>query len=251
MVHRIPVVGIACDYRMMGPHPFHMVGEKYIAAVRDGAQALPLLIPVLVPAIAPQDILAAVDGLFFTGSPSNVSPKLYNGTPPRDGVMQDEHRDATTLALLNAAIAAGVPTFCVCRGFQELNVAFGGTLHQHLQELPGRLDHREDKRASLDEQYGPAHEVGINQGGLLAKLLGEKTFRVNSLHSQGIDKLARGLFSEAQAPDGTIEAVSLPGSKAFLLGVQWHPEWSWRDNPVSRALFAAFGNAVRAAANRN
>ena len=125
---------------------------------------------------------------------------------------------------------------------------FGGTLHQHLQEVPGRLDHREDKQAALDAQYGPAHEVRINEGGLLAQLIAERAFRVNSLHSQGIDRLAPPLFADALSADGTVEAVSLPAAKGFLLGVQWHPEWQWRDNPVSRALFAAFGTAVRKAA---
>jgi putative glutamine amidotransferase len=248
MAHHSPVVGIICDHRQVGLHPFHMVGEKYIAAVRDGAQALPLLIPVLAPAIPPEEILSAVDGLFFTGSPSNVSPALYGGAPPREGVRQDANRDATALPLLKAAIAEGVPTFCVCRGFQELNVAFGGTLHQHLQEVPGRLDHREDKQAALDVQYGPAHEVRVQEGGLLAQLIPNRAFRVNSLHSQGIDSLAPPLFADAQSADGTVEAVSMPAAKGFLLGVQWHPEWQWHDNPVSRALFAAFGTAVRKAA---
>src|ERR1700749_984530 len=153
------VVGIPCDHRMIGPHPFHAVGEKYITAVRDGAGALPLLIPVLPNAIPSDEILASVDGLFFTGSPSNVSPKRYNGTAPREGVMQDEHRDATTLPLFEAAIAAGKPTLCVCRGFQELNVALGGTLYQHIHEIEERFDHREDKDAPLDVQYAPAHAV--------------------------------------------------------------------------------------------
>jgi putative glutamine amidotransferase len=238
-------VGIVCDYRMLGPHPFHAVGEKYIAAVRDGAQALPLLIPALDPAIPPDEILSAVDGLFFTGSPSNVAPARYNGEAPREGTWLDEKRDATALPLLAAAIEKAIPTFCVCRGFQELNVALGGTLYQHVQEVPGRMDHREDKTATLDVQYGPAHEVRVNDGGLLSKLLPEKTFRVNSLHSQGIDKLAPSLFAEAAAPDGLVEAVSMPSARGFLLGVQWHPEWKWRENPVSRALFGAFGNAVR------
>jgi len=186
-----------------------------------------------------------VDGLFFTGSPSNVSPKLYGGPSPREGVLQDEHRDETTLPLLNAAIEMGKPVFCVCRGFQELNVALGGTLHQHLQELPGRIDHREDKDAPLDVQYGPAHDITVHEGGMLAKLLPERRFSINSLHSQGIDRLSPRLRVEAQAPDGTIEAVSMPDAKAFLLAVQWHPEWKWAENPVSRALFAAFGEAVR------
>lgn len=246
MTAKRPVVGIPCDHRKLGAHPFSMAGEKYIAAVRDGAGATPLLIPVLDPAIPPEEIFENIDGLFFTGSPSNVAPARYQGTPPREGVLQDERRDATTLPLLTAAIALGKPVFCVCRGFQELNVALGGTLHQHLYEVSARFDHREDKQAALEEQYGPAHDVTITDGGILARLLPEKTFRVNSLHGQGIDRLAPPLFAEATAPDGTIEAVSLPSARGFVLGVQWHPEWHWRDNPQSRALFSAFAEALSA-----
>jgi putative glutamine amidotransferase len=243
MSKRLPVIGIPCDHRMVGHHPFHMVGEKYITAVRDGADALPFLIPVLPETIPARDILENVDGLFFTGSPSNVSPKNYNGPAPREGVLQDEHRDATTLPLLKAAIANGTPVMCVCRGFQELNVALGGTLYQHVQEVPGRMDHREDKEASLDVQYSRAHDVTVH-GGLLAKIISDKTFTVNSLHSQGIDRIADTLHADALAPDGQIEAVSMPSAKGFLLAVQWHPEWKWRDNPQSRAILTAFGDAV-------
>ncbi|HEY0107362.1 MAG TPA: gamma-glutamyl-gamma-aminobutyrate hydrolase family protein [Rhizomicrobium sp.] len=238
---RLPVVGIPCDRRMLGAHPFHAVGEKYIAAIRDAVPALPLLIPVLDPPIAPDDILASVDGLLFTGSPSNVAPKRYGGPPPRPGVMQDEHRDATALPLLKAAIAAGTPVLAICRGFQELNVAFGGTLHQHVHEVAGRDDHRENKDAPLDAQYGPAHDVAVQAGGVLAAMLREQRFAVNSLHSQGIDRLADGLRAEAVAPDGQIEAVSMPKAKGFVLGVQWHPEWAWSENAVSRAIFSSFG----------
>ncbi|HEX4534414.1 MAG TPA: gamma-glutamyl-gamma-aminobutyrate hydrolase family protein [Rhizomicrobium sp.] len=245
MRKRPHIVGIPCDRRMVGPHPFHMVGEKYITAVRDGAGALPLLIPVLPNPISIDEILEAVDGLLFTGSPSNVSPKLYGGAAPREGVLQDEHRDGTTIPLLKAAIARGVPVLCVCRGFQELNVAFGGTLHQHLQEVAGRIDHREDKDASLETQYGPVHPVTVH-GGLLAKIAPAKSFEVNSLHSQGVDKLAPGFHADAIAPDGTVEAISMPAAKGFLLGLQWHPEWRWADNAVSRAIFAAFGAALNA-----
>jgi putative glutamine amidotransferase len=228
---------------MVGAHPFHMVGEQYIATIREGAGALPLLIPVLGEPIVPAEILAAVDGLLFTGSPSNVAPHRYGGAAPRDGVLQDEHRDTTTLPLLEAAIAAGTPVLCLCRGFQELNVALGGTLHQHIEELEGRRDHREEKTAPLDAQYGPAHEVHV-EGGLLSQIIREKTFQVNSLHSQGIDKLAAPLHADAIAPDGIVEAVSMPGAKGFLLGLQWHPEWRWRENPISREIFSAFGKAV-------
>lgn len=248
MTGRLPVVGIPCDYRMSGHHPIHMVGEKYIAAVREGSSALPLLIPVLEPPLDVSEILARVDGLLLTGSPSNVAPKRYGGREPRDGVLQDERRDATALDLVKAAVAKGVPTFCVCRGFQELNVAFGGTLHQHVQEVEGRADHREDKNATLDVQYGPAHDVHVKDGGLLARIVRERTFKVNSLHSQGIDRLAPQLHADAVSPDGQIEAVSMPGHQSFLLGVQWHPEWRWSENPVSREIFAAFGEVLRAAA---
>ena len=241
-----PVVGIPCDHRMMGKHPFHMAGEKYITAVRDGSGALPLLVPVLPDSIPPSEILASVDGLFFTGSPSNVAPKHYGAPAPRDGVMQDEHRDETTLPLLKAAIANGTPLLAVCRGFQELNVALGGTLHQHVHEVEGRMDHREDKQADLDTQYGPIHEVRVNDDGLLRRIVRERVFLVNSLHSQGIDRIAPGLYADAIAPDGQIEAVSLPGAKGFLLAVQWHPEWRWQENPQSRAIFQAFGDAARA-----
>jgi putative glutamine amidotransferase len=241
-----PIVGIPCDRRQVGLHPFHMVGEKYIAAVRGGAGALPFLIPVLQPSLAVDDILDAVDGLLFTGSLSNVAPHRYGGNDPRDASLLDEARDTTTLPLLHAAIDRGVPAFCLCRGFQELNVALGGTLHQHLEELPDHIDHRDPNDATVDEKYAPAHDVTVAPGGVLAKIVGEQSFKVNSLHSQGIDRLAPGLKAEATAPDGTIEAVSMPAARGFLLGVQWHPEWRYADNTVSRALFAAFGDAVRA-----
>ncbi|MEI9997033.1 MAG: gamma-glutamyl-gamma-aminobutyrate hydrolase family protein [Rhizomicrobium sp.] len=247
---RRPVVGFPCDRRMVGKHPFHMVGEKYIEAVRQGAGATPVLLPVLEPPVPPDDLLAAVDGFLFTGSPSNVAPQLYGGHPPRDSVLQDTHRDATTIAVLKAAIAAGKPVLCICRGFQELNVALGGTLFQHVHEVPGRRDHREKTEASLAEQYGPAHGVTVEEGGLLAQLLRERSFAVNSLHSQGIDRMAGPLRREAVAPDGQIEAVSMPDAEGFVLGVQWHPEWAWSENPVSRAIFAAFGDALRAHAGR-
>src|SRR5215469_7381556 len=159
--------------------------------------------------------------------------------------MLEEKRDTTTLALLKAAIAAGAPVLCLCRGFQELNVAFGGSLHQHVQEVEGRIDHRENKNADLAVQYGPAHEVRVAQGGLLSQLVGIRSFNVNSLHAQGIDRLAPPLHADAIAPDGTIEAVSMPRAKSFLLGLQWHPEWRWRENDVSRAIFAAYGTAMR------
>jgi putative glutamine amidotransferase len=247
---RLPVVGIPCDRKRVGDHAFHMVGEKYIEAVRDGAGALPVLIPVLSPPLDVDAILGSVDGLLFTGSTSNVAPHRYGGPAARRHTLLDEARDATALPLMRAAEKAGVPMLCICRGFQELNVAFGGTLHQHLHEVGGYTDHRAgDKKESLEEQYGPVHDVRIAPGGFLAELLPDigpgGTFRVNSLHGQGIDRLAPALRVEAEAPDGAIEAVSMDEAPGFLFAVQWHPEWKFAENPVSRAMFAAFGEAVR------
>lgn len=243
MPRKKPIVGIPCDHRMIGPHPFHAVGEKYIIAVRDGARALPLLIPVLETPIDIAEILDTVDGILLTGSPSNVAPKHYGGTPPREGVTQDERRDATTLPLIRAIVDHGTPLLAVCRGFQELNVAYGGTLHQHVEEVPGRMDHREDKTAPLDVQYAPIHDVALT--GSFERIAGTPTIKVNSLHGQGIDRLGAGLLAEATAPDGQIEGVRVKDARAFALGVQWHPEWRFWENDFSKALFAAFGEAMR------
>src|SRR6185369_7665260 len=187
--------------------------------------------------------LAAVDGLLFSGAPSNVAPHHY-GAGLRPGTELDERRDATALPLLRAAIAAGKPLLAICRGFQELNVALGGSLHQHVHEIPGRLDHREPAGAPRELEYAPAHPIAIVPDGLLARVSGMVDAMVNSLHHQGIDRLAPGLKIEAQAPDGQIEAVSLPSARGFLLGVQWHPEWEFAKDPLNRAIFRAFGEGL-------
>ena len=222
----------------------HRVNDAYIAAVRDGARALPLLIPALDAPLAVAELVDAFDGFVFTGAVSNVDPALYGGAAPRNPTLRDPARDAVSLPLIRAAIAAGKPVLAICRGFQELNVALGGTLHQHVHELPGRLDHREETDAPTDDQFGPAHAVAIVPGSLLAAITGLEMAMVNSLHHQGVDRLAPSLAANAIAPDGVIEAVSLPQGPGFVLGVQWHPEWLWAENPVSRSIFAAFGKAV-------
>jgi putative glutamine amidotransferase len=238
------LVGIICDLETAadGTHS-HRVGDEYVSAIQ-GIGALPLLIPVTQPPLDVAALLPRLDGLLFTGAPSNVSPEYYAGAVPRPGTSLDQARDATSLMLVKAAIDCGLPILCICRGFQELNVALGGTLDPHVHETAGRLDHREKPDAPLEVQYGPAHAVRIAGGGMLAALLGATEVMVNSLHHQGIARLASGLKPEAHAPDGLIEAVSLPGAKSFLLGVQWHPEWAAARDPVSRAIFAAFGQAM-------
>jgi len=243
-----PVIGIPCDIKMLGPHPFHAVGEKYIRAVIDGAQGLPLLLPVPPEPLDPKLLLDRIDGLMLTGSWSNVEPSRYGGPAPLEGTLLDPQRDETVFPLIKLALARGLPLLAICRGFQELNVARGGSLFQHLAEAPGRFDHREDVTASLDVQYGPAHDVTIDAGGILGKILGAKRITVNSLHAQGIDRLGQGLRVEATAEDGTVEAVSVADAQNFALAVQWHPEWKVTNNPDSMAIFQAFGAACRQAA---
>ena len=244
------IVGIPCDLRIIDDLPFHVVGEKYINAVRDVTGAIPLLIPVAREPLDIEQILDAVDGIFLPGSPSNVAPENYGGAPPRDGNVADPQRDALCLPLIRATVARGMPLLAVCRGMQEMNVAFGGTLHQFVHELPGRhnhLDgHLQKPAATLDERYAPAHTITVLAKTHLARIIGAKRFKVNSVHNQGIDRLAEGLQVEAVAPDGTIEAVSIDGAPGFAIGVQWHPEWRASENPAYAAIFQAFRKALLA-----
>ena len=222
-----------------------MVGEKYINAVAAGAHALPVLVPALGPELDLGALLEVCDGLMLTGSASNVEPHHYGGPASEPGTLHDPSRDATTLPLIPQAIAAGLPVLAICRGFQEMNVAYGGTLHQRLHEV-GFSDHREDESKPLEVQYGPAHEVLLEPGGLLRQIAGRDRLEVNSLHWQGVETLGKSLAVEARAPDGVIEAFRVAAAANFALSVQWHPEWQFASNPFSRALFAAFGDAGRA-----
>ncbi len=240
-----PLVGVSACIRQINDWDFHAVQDKYLEAVATGAGALPVLVPALGPAADIDGLLARLDGVLLTGSPSNVEPHRYGGPPSRAGVPHDPRRDATTLPLIRAAAARGVPLLAICRGCQELNVAFGGSLHQHLEEVPGRLDHRRDRNAPREQWYAPRHRVDFTPGGWLARLTGLRETTVNSLHGQGIDRLGEGLAVEAVAEDGTIEAIRAAAAPAMALGLQWHAEWQVAGNPVSAAIFAAFGTAAR------
>lgn len=241
-----PLVGVISDRRLQGEHPFHMVGEKYLQAVAAGADAYPLGLPSLDDGFDVQDILDRLDGLFLTGSPSNLEPHHYMGDPSEPGTWHDSHRDLAALALIPAAIRVGMPLMAVCRGFQEMNVSFGGTLHQKVHELPQYGMHKEDPDEPLDVQYGPSHEVKFTAGGLLENITGKQGAAVNSLHSQGVDRLGSELKVEAIADDGLIEGFTVENAPGFTLAVQWHPEWKVLDDPVSTALFRAYGDACRA-----
>lgn len=240
----LPRVGLPTDHKQIGAHPFLAVGEKYVRAVVDGAGCLPLLVPTLDPVLPLREVLAGLDGLLLTGAVSNIEPHHYSDESSYEGNLLDPRRDATNLPLIPLAIGMGVPVLAICRGFQEVNVAFGGTLHQKVQEQPGFMDHRENRDDPLDVQYGPAHDIALVPGGLLAGLAGDTRATVNSLHGQGVRRLGEGLVVEAQAPDGLIEAYRHDGP-AFMLAVQWHPEWKVRENPFYLAIFRAFGDACR------
>ena len=243
----LPRVGLPTDHKQIGAHPFLAVGEKYVRAVVDGAGCLPLLVPTLDPVLPLREVLAGLDGLLLTGAVSNIEPHHYSDESSYEGNLLDPRRDATNLPLIPLAIEMGVPVLAICRGFQEVNVAFGGTLYQKVHEQPGFMDHRENKDDPLDVQYGPAHDIALVPGGLLAGLAGDTRATVNSLHGQGVRRLGEGLVVEAQAPDGLIEAYRHDGP-AFMLAVQWHPEWKVRENPFYLAIFRAFGDACRARA---
>lgn len=246
---RMPLVGLPTDRKWIGPHPFLAVGEKYARAVVDGAGCLPVLIPGLQPALPLREMLAGLDGLLLTGSTSNIEPHHYSDEPSFEGNLLDPARDATTLALVPLAIELGLPVLAICRGLQEVNVAFGGRLHQKVHEVPGFMDHREHPDDPLEMQYAPAHAVELAPGGMLAAIAGTTCVRVNSLHGQGIARLGAGLVVEATAPDGLIEACRHDGA-SFLLAVQWHPEWRVLDHPFHLGIFRAFGDACRARASR-
>ncbi|MBM3557700.1 MAG: gamma-glutamyl-gamma-aminobutyrate hydrolase family protein [Alphaproteobacteria bacterium] len=241
---RRPLVGVSGCIRKFSDLPFHAVLERYLVAVAEAAECVPVAIPALGEREIPE-LIERFDGILLTGSPSNVEPHRYDGPASRPETLHDPARDATTLPLIRAAIAGGVPLFAICRGHQELNVAFGGSLHQYLQEVPGRMDHRRDRSKPLEEGYAPRHPVEVTPGGVLAKLVGEGRIKVNSLHGQGVDRVGEGLAVEARAEDGTVEALSVKSARRFALGVQWHAEWRPLSNPVSTALFRAFGSACR------
>jgi len=237
-----PLIGVTADTAMDGPHRVHQAGEKYLASVITAANAIPVIIPSL--NLPGRDVLSQIDGLLVTGGYSNIEPWRYGANSTGDDC-RDARRDETTLSLIPDAVALGVPLLGICRGLQEMNVAYGGTLHQRLHDVSSFMEHREDNTAPLDVQYGLAHAITIDPGGILATIAGTDAQMVNTVHRQGIDRLGAGLRVEARAPDGLIEAISVTGSEQFTLGVQWHPEYRVTDNAFSMLIYQAFANACR------
>ena len=253
-----PLVGISCCTKHFGVFgmPNHAASDTYIRATDHVVGAVPILMPANGPTADIETLLDRLDGIILTGSRSNVQPTLYDGPPHAEGTPEDPARDGITLPLIRAAVGRGVPVLAICRGFQELNVALGGSLHQRLQDLGDRIDHSTPMQPSPKIRQGKAHAIRVTPNGWLHRLAGATEIAVNSLHNQGIDRLAPGLAIEGVAPDGTIEAVrvvSTPQRPApgFVVGVQWHPEYDWPEDALSRAIFAQFGDVVRAYARES
>jgi putative glutamine amidotransferase len=235
------LVGIPACSKIVGREPAYATPTRYLRALMHITQATPVLLPPVGDAML--HALDRLDGLLVNGSPSNVHPSRYGSDQSLTPDSHDPARDDTTLPLIRAALDRGMPLFCICRGIQELNVALGGTLHQRVHAVEGRADHRAGE-GTIDQLFRLKHSVRVS--GQLARIVGATEITVNSLHEQALDRVADGLAVEAVAEDGTIEAVRVIGARTFAFGVQYHPEWHYRDDAPSIALFRAFGDACAA-----
>jgi putative glutamine amidotransferase len=248
---RRPVVGVIGNaYRIEDRFATQMVGERNLRAVAEVSGALPLMFAATPDITDIGALLDAVDGVVLTGARANVHPSRFGTEPDSRHEPYDIHRDDLALALSEACVARGIPLFGICRGFQEMNVAFGGSLHPEIRELPGRMNHRMPRLASGEIHPDPnvifadRHDVALIPNGAFAKILGCETIRVNSLHGQGILEPGRRVVVEGVAEDGTIEAIRIAEAPSFALGVQWHAEYDPQRNPINRKLFLAFGEAL-------
>ncbi len=242
------LVWVPPDHRMIGEghdrSPFSVVADQYSRALLHCADVRPLMFP-LVREDEVASLLTLVDGVLLTGSPSNVHPSHFSEEVLDPALPLDPLRDALSFALVRTCVVLGVPLLGICRGFQEINVALGGSLHQRVHAVPGRMDHREPAGKTLDEQYALAHAVDLEPGSVFAHWAGGTRAEVNSLHGQGVHRLAPGLRAQGVAPDGQVEAVAIEGASAFAYAVQWHPEWDCSHHRLNRAMFQAFGEACR------
>jgi putative glutamine amidotransferase len=240
-----PIVGIITNSHLINDeYPAHAGGEMNSTAVAEVAGALPLLVPAD-PALVPlEDLLDTCDGFLLTGGRPNVHPEEYGEEATDAHGAFDRARDALTLPLVRACVARGQPIFGICRGFQEVNVAMGGTLHPEIRELPGRMNHRMPPDGTLEEKFALRHTVRFAPGGLFHRLFGAEAVVTNTLHGQGIAQAGPRIVVDGTAEDGTAEAIHVRDAPGFTLSVQWHPEWNAAADPVSRPLFEAFGLAV-------
>ncbi|WP_171120725.1 MULTISPECIES: gamma-glutamyl-gamma-aminobutyrate hydrolase family protein [unclassified Ruegeria] len=242
-----PVVGIIGNsYLMNDEYPTHAGGTMNSEAVANVSGCLPLLIPADPRYVSVEELLEVCDGFLLTGGRPNVHPEEY-GEPETEAHGEfDRARDAITLPLVRACVERGQPFFGICRGFQEVNVAMGGTLYPEIRELPGRMNHRMPPDGTLEEKFALRHIVTLSEGGVFHRLMGACEVMTNTLHGQGIKTVGHRIVIEGHAPDGTPEAIYVKDAPGFTLSVQWHPEWDAENDPVSRPLFKAFGAAVHA-----
>ncbi|MBV2361396.1 gamma-glutamyl-gamma-aminobutyrate hydrolase family protein [Thalassococcus sp. CAU 1522] len=246
-----PVVGIIGNaYLINDQYPAHAGGMMNSEAVSEVAGCLPLLVPADPRFVSVAELTTVCDGFVFTGGRPNVHAEEYGEEHTEAHGACDRARDAVTLPLIRALVERGQPFLGICRGFQEVNVALGGTLHPEIRDLPGRMNHRMPPDGTLEEKFALRHKVTLTEGGVFHKLFGATEVMTNTLHGQGIKTPGRGVVIEGHAPDGTPEAIRVDGAKGFTLSVQWHPEWDAANDPVSRPLFQAFGAAVHDWAGR-
>ena len=244
---KVPVVGIIGNaYLLNDEYPVHAGGEMNSTAVREVCGALPLIVPTNPDLVSVAELRQVCDGFVFTGGRANVHPEEYGEDATEAHGDFDRGRDAITLPLIRDCVAEGQPILAICRGFQELNVAMGGSLHPEIRELPGRMNHRMPPDGTLEEQFELRHVVTLTEGGVFHRIFGASTVLTNTLHGQGIKAPGERIVVDGRAPDGTEEAIYVEGASGFALGVQWHPEYRAGEDPVSRPLFAAFGEAVQA-----
>src|SRR5258705_5417472 len=248
---RRPVVGVIGNaYRIEDRFATQLVGERNLRAVAEVSGALPLMFagsPDITDICA---LLDAVDGVVLTGARANVHPTRFRTEPDPRHEPYDLLRDDLALALSEACVDRGIPLFGICRGLQEMNVAFGGSLHPEIRELPGRMNHRMPRletgeiHPDPDVVFADRHDVSLVPGGAFARLFGCETIRVNSLHGQGILEPGGRVVVEGVAEDGTVEAIPLADAAGFALGREWHAEYHPQHNPINRPLFQAFGGAL-------
>jgi putative glutamine amidotransferase len=241
-----PIIAVTSDVKAFENYVWHAAPQQYLEAALLGSGVLPMVVPSFGDALDLDALLDQVHGVLVTGARSNVHPELYGAEPSAAHEPYDPARDSTTLPLIRAAIKKGVPLLAICRGIQELNVALGGTLATEIQDQAGRMDHRAPVSDIQAERFAIRHPVVVKEGSCLADVLGAGPVQVNSVHRQAIDRLGNGLQVEAIADDGTVEAVSVIGARAFAVGVQWHPEYWVKSDSPSRKIFEAFGDAARA-----
>ncbi|QYX58182.1 gamma-glutamyl-gamma-aminobutyrate hydrolase family protein [Roseovarius sp. SCSIO 43702] len=244
--HR-PVIGVICNHYLVDDrYPVHAGGTMNSAAIAEAAGCMPLLVPTDPRFVTVGELLDRCDGFLLTGGRPNVHPSEYGEEPTEAHGAFDQARDAIALPLVRACVERGQPILGLCRGFQEMNVALGGSLHPEIRDLPGRDNHRMPPDGTLEEQFALRHMVTFTEGGVFHRLLGAREVMTNTLHGQGIVRAGKRVVIDGHAPDGTPEAIYVKDAPGFALGVQWHPEWKAATDPVSRPLFDAFGEAARA-----